>query len=165
MIILGVLCMAAPKISGLAAVVYLGALLALSGLLGVIVGLREKDGEHQGAVLAGGLFSLGAGVLMMARPEAGLAALTLLLAGYLVAIGLHTALSGQYGRYRGRIGDIVFGAVTVLVGVVAVASWPISTIWLIGTLVGIAIVTRGATVVAMAFAAERSVSTPAVRPA
>src|SRR3954454_7963350 len=58
-------------------------------------------------------------------------------------------------RYRRWGWDLTTGVVALLLGLVAIASWPISALWLIGTLVGIEVVTRGAAVLALGFGIER----------
>jgi uncharacterized membrane protein HdeD (DUF308 family) len=164
MIILGILCMIVPKVTGLASVIYLGLLLALGGIVEAIAGARTREGQHRGVLMAGGLFSIAVGVLMASRPQAGLAALTILLAGFLIATGLYGALTALFGRYRGRGWDLMIGIVALLLGLVAIASWPISALWLIGTLVGIEILVRGAGVMALGLGMETSHHRPALRP-
>jgi uncharacterized membrane protein HdeD (DUF308 family) len=86
--------------------------------------------------------------MMVVQPQLGLAAFRLLVAGFLLVTGLHAALTGLFGQYPRRGWDLAFGAVAIVLGIIAVA-WPTAALWMIGTLVGIEVVVRGATLVAM----------------
>jgi uncharacterized membrane protein HdeD (DUF308 family) len=160
MIILGIMCMIVPKAFGVAAVVYLGVLLGLSGLVEVIAGVRDRQ-EHRALLMAGGLLSLAVGVVMVVQPQLGLAAFRLLVAGFLLATGLHAALTAFFGQYPRKGWDLAFGVVAILLGIIAVA-WPTVALWMIGTLVGIEVVVRGATLVAMGLRLDAHTPLPRV---
>lgn len=148
MIVLGILCLVTPAITGMAAIVVLGALLVASGVIELVHGARHKAAQHSGVLTAGGLFSIAVGLVMVLRPGVGLAAMTLLLAAFLLAVGLFTTFTALASRYPGRAWDLTFGIAAILLGVVAIPTWPISALWLVGLLVGVEIIVRGATLVA-----------------
>jgi uncharacterized membrane protein HdeD (DUF308 family) len=152
LIVVGILCMVAPKISGRASVVAFGVLLGLSGLLELIGGAVQPRNQYRGLLMGGGLFSLAAGAVMVARPFAGLVALTLLLAMFFFAVGLFPLVGALSERRAGWAWEVTFGAIATLLGLLVLAGWPVSSLWLVGTLVGIEIVVRGATLLASAYA-------------
>jgi len=165
LIVVGILCMVVPKISGRASVVVFGLLLALSGLLELIGGAGERRGRYRGTLMGGGLFALVVGAVMMARPNVGLAALTLLLAVFFFAAGLFPLVTALSERGTGWAWEVTFGVIAILLGVLVLVGWPVSSLWLVGTLVGIEIVVRGGTLLASAYSLSTLAQTPSMRPA
>ena len=176
MVIAGILCMIIPKMVGVVAVLYLGALLALSGIVELFSGMRHEgrrdrgagglgiqsfeEGQHRGLLMGGGLLSFTVGVLLLARPGAGMAAITLLLAGFFFVSGLSALFTSLNNKYGGWRWDLAFGVVALLLGVITIASWPTLALWLVGTLIGIDIVIRGATMLAVGFESHGSIPAP-----
>jgi uncharacterized membrane protein HdeD (DUF308 family) len=163
LVVVGILCMVAPKISGRASVVVFGGLLGLSGLIQIAAGLRDRGGDHRGMLVGEGLFSLAVGGVMVARPIVGMAALTLLLAAFFFASGLFPLIAALSARGSGWVWHATFGAAAIILGVIVLAWSPISALWLIGTLVGIEIVVRGGTLLASAFDLHPRTNAPAAR--
>jgi uncharacterized membrane protein HdeD (DUF308 family) len=149
--IAGVLCLAATGVSSVAAVYYVGALLAIGGLLSIIWAFRGAGGGA--AVL--GILSLVVGVLLFIHPGAGLASLTVLLIGYFFIAGLFRVVTSLADRYQGWGFEFVSGLCAIAIGVIAVRSWPNSSVWLLGTLVGAELLVRGIFMVAGAVSARR----------
>jgi uncharacterized membrane protein HdeD (DUF308 family) len=148
----GILCMVLPMISGQASVVLLGALLAGSGLLEVVAAARGQRERHWGVWLSGGLLSLAAGGVMIASPGAGMRVFTLLLAALFLGAGLVSVVTSLLDRsavHAGRGAELAFGFTALALGATTLL-WPASKLWLLGTLIGIAIVVRGATMIVSA---------------
>jgi heme/copper-type cytochrome/quinol oxidase subunit 1 len=85
-----------------------------------------------------------AGIYMLMNPLLGVLSLTLLLAVFLLAEGiLEIALYFRIRRVR-HGGWILFdGIVTLILGILIWAHWPSSSVWVIGTLVGISLMFSG----------------------
>ena len=83
------------------------------------------------------------GGLLVWQPIAGLAAVGALIGAYYLASGLFHAITAVIDRYEHWGWDLVYGALATLLGVYVLATWPISSLWLVGTLVGIELVLRG----------------------
>jgi uncharacterized membrane protein HdeD (DUF308 family) len=149
--IVGVLCLGATGIASVAAVYYVGALLAIGGLISLIAGFR---GGGAGAVVLG-ILSLVVGVLMFMNPGEGLVALTLLLIGYFFIAGLFRVVTSVADRYPGWGMEFVSGLCAIAIGVIAVRSWPVTNFWLLGTLVGAELIVRGVFMMAGAISARR----------
>jgi uncharacterized membrane protein HdeD (DUF308 family) len=160
MIIAGIICLIVPRVAGVASIFYLGLLLAVSGLIEMLGGGRESRIPHRGLLVGGGLFSFAVGILLMARPMAGMAAVTLLLTGFFFASGLAAAVTSASERYGGWIWDLAFGVLSVLLGIIMLASWPRVAVWMVGTLVGVDIVIRGATMMSAGTRREHFWRTP-----
>ena len=149
--IVGVLCLAATGVASVAAVYYVGALLAIGGVASVVASFRGAGAR--GLVL--GILSLVVGVLLFIYPGAGLASLTVLLIGYFFIAGLFRVVTSLADRYQGWGYDCISGLCAIAVGVIAVRAWPTSNFWLLGTLVGAELIIRGAFMTAGAVSARR----------
>jgi uncharacterized membrane protein HdeD (DUF308 family) len=90
---------------------------------------------------------------------AGLASLTLVLALYLFAEGVLELIMGFRLRPMPGSGWLLFdGIVTLVLGILIWRSWPSSTEWVIGTLVGISMLFSGTARLSLSLAARRMVS-------
>jgi uncharacterized membrane protein HdeD (DUF308 family) len=152
MIIGGVLALGAALFTSIASVFYIGASLIVVGVVELVSGFRLHDRGSRLALVAAGVVASLAGILLLARPLHGLATLTLLLAGYLFASGLFRGLTAIADRYAGWGWDVAYGLVSLLLGAYVTASWPISSAWVVGTLVGAEILARGIAMVAASLA-------------
>ena len=86
-------------------------------------------------------------------------ALTLALAIYLFAEGvLELILSFQIRARQGRGWLLLDGIVTLILGVLIWRTWPASTEWAIGTLVGISMIFSGTTRLMLSLAARSMVN-------
>jgi len=143
LVVTGILCIIAAYPASLASIVLFGIFLIVAGVLELAGGARARDRRARPWVWLGGLLSIVVGVLLLARPLAGLATLTLLLACYFFAHGIFQAFTSLADRYPGWGADLLYGLVTLLLGVLVVRTWPVSSLWLAGTLVGAEIIVRG----------------------
>jgi uncharacterized membrane protein HdeD (DUF308 family) len=144
MIISGVLAVAIPPVAGLTVTVMFGWLLIVTGALHLGFAWRGHGaaaviGELAIAVLYGAI-----GFYMLARPAAGLASLTLVIAGYLAAKGAVEGVIAFKFRLLPGTGWLVFdGILTVMIAGLIASAWPASSAWAVGVLVGIAMISSG----------------------
>lgn len=156
--ILGLVALGASFLTSLVSIILFGALLAGSGIAEIISAFRvRKSGGPFWLYLLGGVLSTVVGVFVLAYPAAGLGALTLLLAGYFFASGLFHVVTSLMDRYAKWGWDFAYGAISILLGVIIMAQWPISAVWLVGTLVGISILMRGIALMAGSLELRRAV--------
>ena len=81
---------------------------------------------------------------MLARPVAGLASLTLVIAGYLAAKGVLEGVIAFKFRLLPGTGWLLFdGILTVVIAALIASAWPASSAWVVGVLVGIAMISSG----------------------
>jgi uncharacterized membrane protein HdeD (DUF308 family) len=133
-IVLGVLAMLAPAVVGL----------SITRVLGVFVigaGIARSVWAFQAGSLGKGLltFALGtltllSGLVLFANPVVGSAMVTLVLTVYLVLDGIVEIGAGLAG---GGIWLLLGGAVSILLGVMLWAQYPLSGAWAMGLLIGI----------------------------
>jgi uncharacterized membrane protein HdeD (DUF308 family) len=158
----GILAIVVPPAAGIAVAVLVAWLLLLGGLahLAIAWHIRSTGGLFWQVLL--GLLYLALGAYLLVRPVAGLASLTLLLACYLTFKGILELILGFRIRHLPGASWLFFdGAVALILGAMIGLSWPSSSEWAIGTLIGISFFFAGITRLPMALAARRLVVKPA----
>ncbi len=155
MIIAGVLAIVIPPVAGLTVLLIVAWLLIFSGAFHFVFAWHTRTaGGSIWEVLLGILY-LSVGVYALLHPVAGLASLTLLLAGYLFVEGvLELVLSFRLRPMRGSSWLLLDGVVTLILGILIWRTWPSSTEWVIGTLVGISMLFSGISRLAISLAAR-----------
>lgn len=101
-----------------------------------------------------GLLYLFFGVGMIERPLLGAAGFTLALAMFFVAVGLSRVFFAASHRYQGRIWTVLSGLITFALGLMIWRNFPESTIYIIGTFVGIELIFNGFSWVMLGLAAR-----------
>jgi uncharacterized membrane protein HdeD (DUF308 family) len=159
MIAAGVLAVLSPAIAGAAVTVMFGWLLIFSGILHLAFAWQAgRPGAVVWEVLLGVLYG-GIGWYLLARPDVGLVTLTLALAFYLVLEGvLEMVLSFQLRPLPGSGWLLFDGIVTLALAAMIASAWPISSVWAIGTLVGVSMFFSGVTRLMLSIAARRIVA-------
>jgi uncharacterized membrane protein HdeD (DUF308 family) len=89
------------------------------------------------------------GLIMLMRPNAGAEAITLMLAVYFLISGMITigfALSGNVDNLWIYLSE---GLINAVLGLILLLGWPVSGMWAIGTFIGVDLLLRGCSIVAM----------------
>ena len=143
-LILGILAIAAPLVSGIAVSTMIGILVLIAGVFQLIWAFGAPSlGKGVLTFLFGGI-SIVAGVMFVARPLLGLATITFLLVLYFVADGISDIISAFAVRPAAGWGFMVFGGiVSLLLGFLIWRQWPLSGAWAVGVLVGIRLIFSG----------------------
>ena len=155
MIVAGILAIASPLAAGVAVNIFVAWLLVFSGAVHLVFAwYRPSTGGLLWELLVGVLYIFIGGYLLM-HPVAGLASLTLALAIYLlVEAALEFVLGFTLRPLPGSGWLLVDGTITLILAVMIWRTWPSSTEWVIGTLVGISIVFSGASRLGLSLAAR-----------
>ena len=153
LIAVGAISLAMPLVTTLASVVFFGWALIVAGLFEAVALVRGRPGGLLLSLL-GCVLSIVVGALIVKRPGAGAAAMTVLLAAFFIAGGGSRMVAAGAIRFPGWGWSLAGGAITVALGVMVELSWPVSTLWLIGTMVAIEILSRGFGWVTLALAAR-----------
>jgi len=102
------------------------------------------------------------GVYMLMHPLLGVVSLTLLLAIFFVIEGLVEIVLYFNIRGAANAGWVLFdGIVTLILGYLIWRRWPSSSVWVIGTLVGISLIFSGISRFMLSSAARRVLPTTA----
>jgi uncharacterized membrane protein HdeD (DUF308 family) len=156
---LGILAIAEPGVAGLAVTVLAGWLLIFGGLAHGFGAFRGGGAVHVlWQVLLGIIYFVG-GVYFVTHPLLGLGTLTLLLAGILLAEAIVTIVAYVQRRHVEGSAWLLFnGLITVVLSGLIWIHWPSSSVWAIGTLLGINLLMSGISRLMVGVGARRLVS-------
>jgi uncharacterized membrane protein HdeD (DUF308 family) len=163
LIIAGFFAVCVPALSGVAITLIFGWLMVVSGITHFIFAFKtHTTGVIIWEILIGIIYFI-TGFYLILHPVAALFALTLILACYLFFEAIFEFV--QYFQIRPRHGAgwlIVDGIITLILAVMIWRSWPASSVWVIGTLVGISMIFSGFSRLMLSLAAKRMMGHPAV---
>ena len=154
-VIAGVLAIGSPLASGLAVAFFIGVAMTIGGVARTVSAFSAGSFGQGALAFIGGILTLGAGLILAARPGIGLATLTLLLGGSLLMDGISGAILAFRVRPEKGWGSMLFGgAMGVVAGFLLLREWPLSGLWAIGTLVGINLIFAGFSIISVGSAAR-----------
>jgi uncharacterized membrane protein HdeD (DUF308 family) len=154
MIILGIIAMLAPWEFGIVIALIIGWMAIFNGVAQIIYGIRTHAGGRTVLEVILGLIYIIAGIYLLMHPVGGLLVLTIFLASFLIVYGIFALVLAFHMRPLPGWGWVLFDAIiTILLGVLIWAHWPMNAEWVVGTLFGISILVSGVTrlMVSMAF--------------
>lgn len=151
MMILGIVTISFSVATTFVTVLVLGFILAGRGLFESVYALFTMRQEWFWRRLLGGILSLVIGVLILSRPTLTVAALTLFIAGLLIAHGLFRAIAAPVTHVPQWGWEMLSGIISLALGVWIWTGWPTTALWFIGLLVGIEILTQGMVLTALPF--------------
>jgi len=155
----GILAIVIPPAAGIAVLVVVAWLLMFSGVAHLVFAWHTRTAGGMIWELLLGLLYIFVGVYALLHPAAGLASLTLVLAIYLFAEGLlELILSFKLRPLPGSSWLLFDGIITLILAILIWRSWPSSSEWVIGTLVGISMLFSGAARLSLSLAARRVVT-------
>jgi len=144
LIVLGVIAVAFPLITTIAAKIFLGWLFLISGLVQIIHAFSTKRwSEFFLNVLVGALYVFAGGWLAF-FPLTGILTLTLLLAIMFIVQGvIEVGMAMRLRPLEGWVWMLLAGAIAGAVGIMILAKLPSSAAWAIGLLVGVNMISSG----------------------
>jgi uncharacterized membrane protein HdeD (DUF308 family) len=166
MIILGVLAVAAPVVATLAVDIYVGWLLLISGIIGLVAMFSAKNIPAFLWSLLTAALSAAVGVLLVWKPVTGALSLTLVLTAFFIVEGVFQLVTSVAYRdvMRGSWGwMLVSGIADLVLAAIIILGWPLTAAWALGLIVGINLITSGVAIV-MAALAGRSVAQAILAP-
>jgi uncharacterized membrane protein HdeD (DUF308 family) len=157
LILAGLFAILIPPLSGLAVTLIFAWMMILSGITHFVFAFKtHTTGGVLWELLVGAIY-LFTGVYLLLHPLDALFALTLILAVYLFFEGVvETILSFQLRPRHGANWLLIDGIVTLILAIMIWRSWPASTVWVIGTLVGISMIFSGFSRLMLSLAAKRA---------
>lgn len=146
MIIAGIIAMFSPWEAGLVITLVVGWCAIFNGFAQIIFGFRTHGGWHVLLEVVLGIIYIIAGIYLLMHPGAGLLALTLLLASFLLVYGIFALVLAFRMKPHHGWGWVLFDAIiTLLLAILIWAHWPWNSAWVVGTLFGISIFISGIT--------------------
>jgi len=161
MIVAGILAIASPLVAGIAVNVLIAWLLVFSGCIHLVFSWSTRTTGGFLWELLVGIVYIFIGVYLLMHPVAALMSLTIALAIYLtLEAGLEFALGFKLRPLPGSGWLLFDGIITLILAVMIWRTWPSSSAWVIGTLVGISMLFSGTSRLMLSLAA-RSVTSQA----
>ena len=158
-ILLGLFSIAEPWTAGLGVTLLVGWLLMVGAVAHFISAFKGHGARHVILQVVVGLVYLIGGLYFLTHTIMGVSTLTLLLSIVLLAAGVLEVVA--YFRLRNLHGAswlLLNGVVTLLLGGMIWFHWPSSSIWAIGTLVGVNLLMTGISRLMLGLAARKLAS-------
>jgi uncharacterized membrane protein HdeD (DUF308 family) len=144
LIILGIVAIALPFVAGLAVSAIVGWMLIFGGVVHLAAAFHVRGaGAVLWEILVGLVYLVGGGYMLF-HPLIGIATLTLFLAAVFLAEGVFEIVAFFGIRGQTNSGWMLFdGIITILLAGLIWFHWPSSSVWAIGTIVGISLLMSG----------------------
>ncbi|MFE9664047.1 DUF308 domain-containing protein [Streptomyces sp. NPDC005955] len=139
LVIAGVVGLVYVGVATLTSMLLFGWLLLIGGVIGLVHAVQSRHESYfWPAVLIAALY-LAAGVVILRRPDVAAATLTMFAALLLLAGGLFRLVGALVARGPQLGWALVQGALGVLLGVLVLAEWPSSSVYVIGCFFSLAL--------------------------
>jgi uncharacterized membrane protein HdeD (DUF308 family) len=135
-----------PMATATASTLFFGSALIIVAVAQIVFAFNSPTaGRFFLKLLLGIVYGI-AGVALVALPGIGVVMLTAVVGAMLIAEAiLETVIAVSLSWADGRGGFLLSALISLLLGVMILVQWPISSIWAIGTLVGVAVLINGIT--------------------
>ena len=142
--LLGVLAMMMPYISGIAVTTVIAVLIMAAGMTMTVFAFKaESFGPGLLQFLFGGISVVG-GVAILMQPMVGMFTLTGILMAYFLVDGAFAIYSGLQGRDRSGWGWVIAsGVASIVLAILLWRQWPAAGMFAVGLLVGIRLIFSG----------------------
>ena len=112
-------------------------LMIFAGIALAVHGIRTHKWSGFLLDLFGGAMIITAAIVLLRNPVAGVLAVTMMLAVYFIVSGIGETIGGFAGRYRSTGWALFDGVISIILGGILLASWPVSGLWFLGFAVGL----------------------------
>jgi aquaporin Z len=143
--------------STIATVLVVGVAMIVSGLVEIVYAFSVRSWKKFFLFVLIGLLYVVGGFAVVENPLLAASFLTLLLGAGLVASGLvRTFLAFQLPKTTPWVFVALSGVVTLLLGGIILAHWPVSSLWVLGVLLGVDLVFAGASWIGFGISLKRA---------
>jgi|SRR5690242_61240 uncharacterized membrane protein HdeD (DUF308 family) len=155
-VIAGVIALATDIFATAIAVYVIGFMMLFSGATEIVAAFNAKDWSHRILWLLLGALYVFAGIICLQNPFAAATILTLLLGFALIIGGLVRIFLATRMRQGTPWGWVVFsGLISVLLGIIIIAKWPVSSFFVLGIFLGVDLIFIGSGWIAVGMALKR----------
>ena len=121
-----------------------GVLFLIAGGAEIGIGMHSREWGRFFLWVAGGVLYIAAGVICIINPTLASVVLTLLLGAGLIAAGVVRGYLGtQLPADQPRALIFLAAAVTIVLGLIIVSHWPLDSVYVLGTLLGVDLLFHG----------------------
>ena len=162
MIVLGFAAMFKPFAAGVGISLFIAWIIVFSGVVHIVYAFAAQSaGSFLWRMLIGVAYIAG-GVYLLKNPSIALTSFTLMLAAILIAEGVFQLITFFQLRVLPGSGWILLDAIlTLILGALIAYPWPDSSLWALGTLVGVNLIISGFTRLMYSVAARSLISSTA----
>jgi uncharacterized membrane protein HdeD (DUF308 family) len=151
LIVLGILAISLPMVASIGVARVISWLILIDGIFQFVYAFKSQGVGHKIWKFLVSLLYIAIGLYLLAHPLLGLAGLTLLLAMFFFVEGIVDIATFVWShKSDGSEWLLLHGIVTLILGVMIWRHWPFSSLWALGTLVGISMLLTGMTRLMMA---------------
>jgi uncharacterized membrane protein HdeD (DUF308 family) len=155
-LVAGVIALGSTVMATASAVLIVGFMMIFEGAAEIVAAFNAKDWSHRLLWLLLGALYVFAGIVCLQNPFAAATILTLLLGIALIVGGLVRIFLATRMRQGTPWGWVVFsGLISVLLGVIVVAHWPVSSFFVLGIFLGVDLIFIGSGWISVALALRR----------
>ena len=159
-VVAGFLSIGSPFLAGLTVTVMVGVALLISGGARLAAAFFADSFGAGALTFLWGLIGAAAGFYLIIRPDIGLASLTVVVAMALFMDGvLRTVISFQVRPVSGWGWMLAGGLLSIAFALMIGWQFPTSSTWVIGTMVGISLLSAGFSTITLAGAARKATGT------
>jgi uncharacterized membrane protein HdeD (DUF308 family) len=151
-IILGLIALLDSIAATVVSMIFFGWVLLVAGIVEAVHTLRHWHSGHVFLHSLNAVLSLVVGLMLLGHPLAGALVMTLLLAAYFTVAGIFRIVAALRLRPPQWGWAVTSGIITLVLGILVWAQWPVSGLWIIGLFIGIHLIFAGWTQVMLAFA-------------
>lgn len=160
LLLLGVVATSAAVTATMLTILFLGTILLASGILQLITTFQHMHSGGFWLHLFGAVLDLVFGALLISKPAASAAALTLALTAFFFVGGFFRIAASMTLRQPSWGWTLASGIINVLLAVTLFLGWPTSSLWFIGLAVGIALIFQGWAWITFSLALHRCTGAP-----
>ena len=150
LVILGVLCVAKAQTATTFSIFALGWVLAISGVFWLVNAFYAFSWHGFFFYLLNGIIRGVTGYLLIRHPDAGAAAVTMLLASLFIVGGVFRTAAASVIKFPRWGWTAVAGLVAIVLGIYLVATWPTASTYFIGLAIGIDLILDGGALIGFA---------------
>ncbi len=159
LLILGAIAVGVPPVATVAVELFIGWLILLSGVLGLVMTFQTRGSPGFGWSLLSALLGIVVGIVLLIWPLSGVLSLTVMLTAFLTLEGVASIMYALAHRRESSSRwelMLVSGIVDLILAGLILAGLPGTAAWAIGLIVGINLLFGGVALVVMALQARGS---------
>ncbi|MDX2036099.1 MAG: HdeD family acid-resistance protein [Isosphaeraceae bacterium] len=154
-LVLGGFMILAPIATSMGTMMFLSAMLIVSGISNIIGAFYVRCWSGFTLQLLAGVLNLVLGVLTIDRPLEFSAILTLLIASLLFVGGIFRVVGSFFTQFDGWLWICISGVISIALAVMIWRQWPISGTYVIGLFIGLDVIALGWTWVMLSLAVRK----------
>ncbi|MGD8559993.1 MAG: HdeD family acid-resistance protein [Gammaproteobacteria bacterium] len=155
-VVLGLLAIIFPMVASVTISIFLGWILVIAGVAQSAHAFRVNKWKGFLLTMLGGIVAIVIGALMLLYPAGGVAALTLFVAGFLLASGVIRSVAAFQIKPNDLWGWLLSsGILAIILGLLVIFQFPFSAAWFIGLLVGLDLLFAGIWLMMVAWTARK----------